>query len=191
MLPSNSTSKTTHKICVTNTFHLHNIFVCLNRLGLYLDHQNYEISTCVVFLVVSSRRNFVVYPADKYHCSVLHMVRTRATFWLCCTRVQLFADLLLYERYRKCIAYCGVVTFLPSKSKVIIILGLFGYFVIGDGSPILFGLGRGPITPPGPAMVWLDRKDLNSSKTKNQNQNNAKICPKLHASAKTMHWVIL
>ena len=28
-------------------------------------------------------------------------------------------------------------------------------------SPPLFGLGRGPITPPGPAMVLLDRKDIN------------------------------
>ena len=42
------------------------------------------------------------------------------------------------------------------------ILGLFGYFFAG-GTPTYFGLGRGPITPPGPAMV---RKDLNSNKTK-------------------------
>ena len=41
--------------------------------------------------------------------------------------------------------------------------GLFGYFVPG-GSPTLFGLGRGPITPPDPAMVQTDRKDLNSKK---------------------------
>ena len=29
-----------------------------------------------------------------------------------------------------------------------------------------FGLGRGPITPPGPAMVRTDLEDLNSNKTK-------------------------
>ena len=43
-------------------------------------------------------------------------------------------------------------------------LGLFGYFVLG-GSPTLFGLERGPITPPDPAMFRKDRKDLNSNKT--------------------------
>ena len=42
-------------------------------------------------------------------------------------------------------------------------LGLFGYYVLG-GSPSLFGLGRGPITPLGPTMVRTDRKDLNSNK---------------------------
>ena len=30
----------------------------------------------------------------------------------------------------------------------------------GD-SPTYFGLGSGPITPPGPEMVLMDRKDLN------------------------------
>ena len=45
-------------------------------------------------------------------------------------------------------------------------LGLFGYFVLG-GSSTLFGLGRGPITPPDPATVRTDRKDLNSNKTNN------------------------
>ena len=30
--------------------------------------------------------------------------------------------------------------------------------------PPSFGLGRGPITPPGPTMVRMDRKDLNSNK---------------------------
>ena len=49
-----------------------------------------------------------------------------------------------------------------------IIFGLFGYFVFG-GSPTLFGLGRGPTTPPDPAMVRMDRKDLNSNKTKKKN----------------------
>ena len=44
-------------------------------------------------------------------------------------------------------------------------ISLFGYFVLG-GSPTSFGLGRGPITPPNPAMVRTDRKDLNSNKTK-------------------------
>ena len=32
--------------------------------------------------------------------------------------------------------------------------------------PIYFGLGKGPITPPDPAMVRTDRKDLHSNKTK-------------------------
>ena len=31
---------------------------------------------------------------------------------------------------------------------------------------VCFGLGRGPITPPGPAMIITDRKDLNSTKKK-------------------------
>ena len=45
------------------------------------------------------------------------------------------------------------------------------------GSPTCFGLGRGPITPPGPAMVRTDRKDLNSNKTKqNWAQNKTKPC---------------
>ena len=47
-------------------------------------------------------------------------------------------------------------------------LGLLGYFVPG-GSPTCFGLGRGPIAPPGSAMVRTDRKDLNSNKTKQTN----------------------
>ena len=34
--------------------------------------------------------------------------------------------------------------------------------------PLYFGLGRGPITSPGPAMVPMDRKDLNSNKIKNK-----------------------
>ena len=50
-------------------------------------------------------------------------------------------------------------------------LSLFGYFVVG-GSPTLFGLGRGPITPPDPAMVRTGRKDLNSNKTKNKSWGN-------------------
>ena len=32
--------------------------------------------------------------------------------------------------------------------------------------PPYFGLGKGPITPPGPAIVRMDRKYLNSKKTK-------------------------
>ena len=32
--------------------------------------------------------------------------------------------------------------------------------------PPLFRLGRGPITPPGPAMVLMDRKDLNKKNYK-------------------------
>ena len=30
---------------------------------------------------------------------------------------------------------------------------------------LCFGLGRGPTTPPGPAMVLMDRKDVNLNKT--------------------------
>ena len=40
------------------------------------------------------------------------------------------------------------------------------WLVFTGGSPTLFGLGRGPITPLGPAMVRMDRKDLNSNKQK-------------------------
>ena len=42
-------------------------------------------------------------------------------------------------------------------------LGLFGYFfpVVAH---LCFGLGRGPITPSGPAMALTDRKDLNLTK---------------------------
>ena len=45
------------------------------------------------------------------------------------------------------------------------ILGFFGYFVLG-APPTGFGIWRGPVTPPGPAVVRMDRKDLNSNKTK-------------------------
>ena len=38
--------------------------------------------------------------------------------------------------------------------------------------PPLFGLGRGPITPPGPAMVLMDQKDLNS-KNKQTNKGSS------------------
>ena len=49
-------------------------------------------------------------------------------------------------------------------------ISAFCYFVPG-GSPTCFGLGRGPITPPGPAMVRMGRRDLNSNKTKQTNKN--------------------
>ena len=49
------------------------------------------------------------------------------------------------------------------------VLGLFGYSFTG-GSPTYFGLGSGPITSPGPAMVRTNLKDLNSNKT-NKNKN--------------------
>ena len=39
-------------------------------------------------------------------------------------------------------------------------LSAFGCFV-SVVRPLLFGFGRGPITPAGPAMVRMDRKDLN------------------------------
>ena len=40
------------------------------------------------------------------------------------------------------------------------------WLVFHRGSPTLFGLGRGPVTPPDPAMIRMDRKDLNSNRTK-------------------------
>ena len=46
--------------------------------------------------------------------------------------------------------------------------GLLAAFLVVR--PPLFGLGRGPITPLGPAMVVIDRKDLNS-KTKQKQTN--------------------
>ena len=52
----------------------------------------------------------------------------------------------------------------------------FGYFFSGV-SPPLFGLERGPITPPGPAMVLTDRKDLNSNKTKQNYLNLGSFAP--------------
>ena len=53
----------------------------------------------------------------------------------------------------------------PLNPKIMYVSVFFGYFVPG-GSPTFFGLGRGPITPPDPAMVRTDRKDLDSNKTK-------------------------
>ena len=47
-------------------------------MGLYKGLQNHEISACVAFLSAPRCRNFVVYPADKDHPSVLHMVGRRA-----------------------------------------------------------------------------------------------------------------
>ena len=49
------------------------------------------------------------------------------------------------------------------------------------GCPPYFGLGRGPITPPGPAMLRANRKDLNSNKTKQEKScgekyDDIKIC---------------
>ena len=41
----------------------------------------------------------------------------------------------------------------------------FGCFFLVVRPP-LFGLGRGPITPPGTAMFLMDRKDLNSKTNK-------------------------
>ena len=57
------------------------------------------------------------------------------------------------------------------------LFGLIGYFVTG-GSPTLFDLGRGPITPPDPAMVRADRKDLNSNKTKQTKAERPASTPK-------------
>ena len=50
------------------------------------------------------------------------------------------------------------------------ILDLFGYFFFGWFDRLCFGLGRGPITSPGPAIVLMDRKDLNSNKTKQKDE---------------------
>ena len=41
-----------------------------------------------------------------------------------------------------------------------LLLAAFSWWFVHLG----FGLGRGPITPPGPAMVLMDRKELNSKK---------------------------
>ena len=40
-------------------------------------------------------------------------------------------------------------------------IGLFDYFFSGWFAHLCFGLGRGLITPPDPAMALTDRKDLN------------------------------
>ena len=59
----------------------------------------------------------------------------------------------------------------PNKQTgVKYILGLFGFFFTG-GSPTNFGLGRGPITPPDPAIVRTDRKDLDSNKRGKMNRS--------------------
>ena len=42
-----------------------------------------------------------------------------------------------------------------------IILGLVGYFATGGSLTFVMGLGRVPIIPPGPAMVLMDRKEIN------------------------------
>ena len=55
---------------------------------------------------------------------------------------------------------------LPYRQKYIPnIPGLLAAFFLVVRPP-LFGLGRSPITPPGPAMVVIDRKDLNSRNKK-------------------------
>ena len=44
--------------------------------------------------------------------------------------------------------------------------GLLAVFFFSWFAHPWFGLGRVPITPPGPAMVFVDRKDLNKKKNK-------------------------
>ena len=56
----------------------------------------------------------------------------------------------------------GTTLALPSPN----ILGLFWLLCSRWFAHLCFGLGRGPITSPGPAMVRTDRKDLNSNRTK-------------------------
>ena len=46
--------------------------------------------------------------------------------------------------------------------SVLIFLAFWLFFSVVR--PPLFGLGRGLITPPGPAMVRMNRKDLNLNK---------------------------
>ena len=56
------------------------------------------------------------------------------------------------------VSFCQARHFIQSKCyNEHYILGLFGYFFTGCS------------TPPGPAMVRMDRKDLNSNKTKQNN----------------------
>ena len=52
-------------------------------------------------------------------------------------------------------------------------LGLFGYFFTG-GPPLFWPWGRGPINPPDPAIVLMDRNDQNSNKTNNSNRSHDK-----------------
>ena len=51
------------------------------------------------------------------------------------------------------------------KMFVVYTPGLLAAFLLVVRPP-LFALGRGPITPPSPAMVIMDQKDLNSKKKK-------------------------
>ena len=74
MFPLNSTSKMTHK----HVSQRHSrIFLWLNTWGYTQAIKTIQISACVVRLGVPRCRNFVVYPTDKYHPSVLHMVSKR------------------------------------------------------------------------------------------------------------------
>ena len=72
---------------------------------------------------------------------------------------------------------CTLVVVSLSFSNAVQLLQLLQYLTLYSAflasflpvvRPPSFGLGRGPITPPGPAMVRTDRKDLNSNKTKNK-----------------------
>ena len=72
--------------------------------------------------------------------------------------------------------------------------GLFGYFFTGVLSTY-FGLGRGPVIPPDPAMVRTDRKDLNSNKTENKkaNEKRTQCAPRndksMHCKNVTRHFL--
>ena len=79
-----------------------------------------------------------------------------------------------YSNARKTGRYVFLVTIVQSIShhlslKAFLCISAFFTNTFPGGSPTYFGLGMGPITHPGPAMVRTDRKDLNSNKTKKQN----------------------
>ena len=72
---------------------------------------------------------------------------------------------LIPETFRSMLNRIIALYEILAYSKMIGNLGLFDFFVPG-GSPTCFGLGRVPITPPGPAMIRMGRSDQNSNKTK-------------------------
>ena len=53
----------------------------------------------------------------------------------------------------------------PNSVHITTTLLAFWLFFFQVVRPPLFGLGRSPITPPGPAMALMDRKDLNPKHT--------------------------
>ena len=76
MFPSNYTSKMAHKTCVTTTFTQY--FRMSQWMGLRPGYQNHkDFCLCGAPRGVPGCRNFVVYPTDNDHPSVLHQVSRR------------------------------------------------------------------------------------------------------------------